>query len=121
MIEKSPYRCERHRAISLLLANDPKLLDFILAPCRTRLTAPPEDLLVEAGCFSSGEQILVKAALDIWDDCGEVKLTDIIFRLDRLRLEAFLLAVESLGFPSTFRRKPASTSQTDERDGPLTH
>jgi hypothetical protein len=121
MTEKSPYRCERHRAISLLLANDPKLLDFLLKPCRTELRASPERLKQAARCFSSGEQILVRAALDIWDDCGQVKLADIVFRLDQTRLEAFLLAVESLGFPSTFRHPGHRPDSAGDHVPPLTH
>lgn len=100
MKEEISRQCDRSRAISLLLANDPMLLDFILKPCRTALCAPPAWLKRKARCFSSGQQILVRTALDIWGDYGRVPLTDIIFRLDSVRLSSFLLAVEFLGFSS---------------------
>lgn len=112
MTEEISRQCDRSRAISLLLANDPMLLDFLLKPCRTALCAPPARLRREARCFSSGQQILVKTALDIWGDYGSVQLSDIIFRLDELRLSSFLLAVEYLGFSSM----PRWCDQRDDRD-----
>ena len=111
MKEEISRQCDRSRAISLLMANDPMLLDFILKPCRTALCASPARLLREARCFSSGQQILVRTALDIWGDYGRVKLTDIVFRLDLVRLSSFLLAVEFLGFSSM----PWLRDQRDDR------
>ena len=82
----------RLRAVSLLLANDSMLLDFLFDPSRRHLAAAPADLLFEAGVLSSGQQVLVRLALDIWDGSGGSHVIDIIHRLDPIRFEAFLLA-----------------------------
>lgn len=90
--------CSRWHAISILMANDPKLLDFILNEKRDCLADSAENLKYEAGCFSSGEKILIQIALDIWDDCGGSRLGDVIHTLDSIRFEAFLRALEILRF-----------------------
>jgi hypothetical protein len=90
----------RHHAISLLLANDPKLLDFLFNDERSGLALPAEELKELSGTLSGGEQILVRTALDLWDESGGVQICDIIYRLDRIRLHGFLLAIEALRFPS---------------------
>ena len=56
----------RHRAISLLLANDPKLLEFLFSANRPRLNSSPKKLLEDALGFSCGQQLLLRLALDIW-------------------------------------------------------
>jgi hypothetical protein len=87
------------------MANNPKFIDFVLNPNRTALARPAKSLRREANVFSSGEQILVQIALDIWDDSGRARLPDIIYRLDTTRLESFLLAIEILRF-SSFHGQP---------------
>jgi hypothetical protein len=91
---------QRLQAISLVMANDPKLLDFLFDSSRCRLRALPQTLKKSARAFSSGEQVLICICLDIWDDCGGVRLTDVIYGLDRLRLSGVMLAIEVLRFSS---------------------
>lgn len=91
----------RQHAISLLLANDRKLLDFLFNEDRTRLAYPAEGLKQLASALSSGQQVLVRTALDFWDESGGVQICDVIYRLDQIRLHGFLLAIEALRFPSS--------------------
>ena len=97
MLSKT-YPCIRSRAISILLANDPKLIDFVLNPSRNRLTASPQKLRRRIRSFSNDQKILVQIALDLWDGCGGVKLAHVVYALDHSRLECFIMAIEVLRF-----------------------
>lgn len=90
--------CLRWHAISMLLAQNPKLIDFVFNEKRDRLAQPALMLRREARAFSTGEKVLIQIALDIWDDCGGARLSEVIFSLDPIRLELFLRAVEILRF-----------------------
>lgn len=85
-------------SISILLANDPQLLDFLFTKDRRYLNGSPEDIIISMGMFSSGEQLLIRAALDLWSSSGSCSVGDIIKTLDDCRFESFLLAVEKLRF-----------------------
>jgi hypothetical protein len=91
---------QRLQAIFLVLANDPKFLDFLLDSSRSRLRTLPQTLKRSARAFSGDEQVLIGIALDIWDDCGGVRFTDVVYGLDRLRLSGVILAIEALRFSS---------------------
>ncbi|MCX6127490.1 MAG: hypothetical protein NTX25_00310 [Proteobacteria bacterium] len=88
----------RHRAISLLLANDLQLLEFLFSSDRPILNSAPKKLLDDAEGFSWGRQLLVRLALDIWSDAGGARLADVVWALDDVRFEGFLLALESLRY-----------------------
>jgi hypothetical protein len=89
--------CRRHRAISLLLANDPAVLEFLLDSRRSRLNASSGTLKREAALLSSDEELLVRIALDIWNGSGRTRLADTWRFLPDYRFESFLLALEFLG------------------------
>lgn len=91
---------QRLNAISLLLSNDPKLLDFLFDGSRRRLAASPRSLKRSAKAFSNGQRVLIAMALDIWDECGGARLSDVIYGLDTLRLSTAMLAIEALRFSS---------------------
>ena len=86
--------CKRWHAISLLLANDYGLLDYIFTPDRTALAAPANELLGASTEMSSGQRLLIKIALDIWSDEGNANLGEILTILDPYRFESFMLALE---------------------------
>jgi hypothetical protein len=76
---------EEHRLAEimyLLFKSYPALEKFLFQSRVPRLNEPPDVLLNQAGCFSSGEQILIRVALDLWSGEGGTKLSDIIHRLD---------------------------------------
>jgi len=66
----------------LLFKLYPELEKFLFQSGVPRLNEPPDVLLNQVGCFSSGEQILIRVALDLWSGEGGAKLSDIIHRLD---------------------------------------
>lgn len=53
----------------------------------------PKQVLYNIGVLSSGEQILIKVALDIWGGYGKTSLEDIIWRLDSENFQAVLQAL----------------------------
>jgi len=89
--------CRRHRAISLLLGNDPAVLDFLFDRNRTCLNDASETIRKEASLLSPPEELLAKIALDIWDESGHAKLTETYRILPDYRYECFMLAMEYLG------------------------
>lgn len=92
------HGCRRHQAISLLLANDPWLLRLLFDDDPVRLSAPPDSILKETKGLSSGQQLLIRIALDIWSGDGHAKLWDIVSVLDGIRFEGFMLALECLRY-----------------------
>ena len=64
--------------IKTLLKNHPKLLLFIFNQKKPQLRTSSSIILEEALAFSSGEIILVKLALDLWDRSGNSKFMDVI-------------------------------------------
>ena len=88
----------RHEAISLLLANDPQFLDFLFTANRKSLAASPADLLACMRGFSSGQQLLIRLALDIWSESGSAPLGAVLRTLDDIRIEGLLLAIERIRF-----------------------
>jgi hypothetical protein len=77
-------RAERRmmESLNLMFSGHGKLLEFLFEPDRPKLRQEPEILLSLAGGYSSGERILIRVALDIWCGAGEVRLWDIIEKLD---------------------------------------
>lgn len=66
----------------LLFKSYPELERFLFQSEVPRLNEPPDVLLENVGCFSAGEQILIRVALDLWSGEGCAKLSDILHRLD---------------------------------------
>lgn len=99
----------RRRAISLLFVNNQNLISLLFNEDFSRLNAAPKDVLGWAGGLSGGEQSLVKLALDIWSDEGGATLSDMM-RLDLVRFEGLLLALECLRFSSENRRLGSSAN-----------
>jgi ArsR family metal-binding transcriptional regulator len=79
-----------------IFRNHPKLLDFVFYPDRPELRDEPDVLLQDAGCFSTGEQVLIRIALDLWTGEVEVKLWDMIQRLDQSNYQNVLLGLRIL-------------------------
>lgn len=68
--------------IEVLLSNNIQLLTFIFHSKEPRLRAPATVILFESGVFSSGQQILIQLALDIWDGSGHTQVMDLVHLLD---------------------------------------
>lgn len=68
--------------LNIILGNHPEILEFLFEKDRPRLNHEPEILLSRSAGFSSGQRVLIRTALDLWNGSGEVKLWQIIEDLD---------------------------------------
>ena len=82
--------------LNIIFAGHSKLLQFLFDNEAARLREEPELLLARARGFSSGEQILVRIGLDLWNGSGDVKLWHIIESLDDISYENVLLGLGHL-------------------------
>jgi hypothetical protein len=72
---------KRYALIAGALERHPDLLRLLFHRERAELVASPEALLQQTRAFSSGERVLIRAALDLWSDSGKLPLMDLC-RLD---------------------------------------
>lgn len=61
---------KRLKAITILLDNDERLVRFLFHSTKSQLSTTPEILKAKMKCFSSGEQVLLLIAMDIWGTYG---------------------------------------------------
>jgi hypothetical protein len=80
--EPGRHQLRMQETLNLIFHNHPALLAFLFETEHARLRRAPEDLLVRAGAFSTGEKILIRIGLDLWTGQGDVHLWDIVERLD---------------------------------------
>jgi hypothetical protein len=85
-----------------------KLLAFLFESKLPQLKRDPKELLQDMGVFSSGEQILIRIALDLWDGSGGTYLWDIFQGLDRDTLLDLLQGLEYLGLIPSNRADQAA-------------
>jgi hypothetical protein len=97
-----------YRAVSLVLTKHPYLLKFLFDPVEPRLRLAPEELLRESAHMSSGEDLLVRVALDLWSGSGDAHVWELIEILDN---ENLLNVAQALRFLRT---------KFDGWDGPVT-
>ncbi len=74
------------KAICIVFRKHPKLLSFLFDPHSPVLRAQPEALMKESRDFSSGEDLLVRVALDMWSGSGEAYVYELIEILDNTNL-----------------------------------
>ena len=84
-------------AIRILLGNDPRLLAFLLDPNSPRLRRRAGILQEDAWNLSDGEQLMVRAALDLWSGSGHLQLWEMIETWDPTSWIHFIRAVRELG------------------------
>lgn len=100
MIFRQDYEktgCNRHHAISLLMANDPNLLGFMFGGRQRAIH--PEDFatIVADGLEMDGEdQLLIALALEIWWDRRVASIHEACRYLSRVRFDGLLMAMEFL-------------------------
>ena len=94
----SPNRYEQRMqdTLNLIFRNHPKLLEFLFDKERAQLRLEPECLQSECGVFSTGEKILVRVGLDLWNGSGGVSLWDIVERLDVINYRNVLAGLLNL-------------------------
>ena len=59
-----------------------KILPMIFHKSIPRLVAPRDQIIASTRCFSSGEQILVELALDLWERVGITPIFSVFHVLD---------------------------------------
>ena len=72
----------RLEAIKILFGRETRLLDFLFHPDKPRLSASLDLIKSDMRCFSSGEQVLINIALDIWSSDGGIHFDDLYATLD---------------------------------------
>lgn len=82
----------QYEAIAAITVENPELLKFLFDPNSPRLRAPASVLLKQARCLASGDNILVRVALDIWCDQGKAAVYE-LFNLDS---HVFMRVLEAL-------------------------
>jgi hypothetical protein len=76
-----------------LLDSDEHLVDFLFDQGTPRLRKRAGILKEDAWCFSDGEQILIRAALEFWSGSGHVYLWELLEGLDNENLKRVLKAI----------------------------
>lgn len=79
--------------VKIILEGYPKLMEYLFDYRNYCLNDNPAKLIEEAGCFSSGEQILIRISLDFWDSTGNTLLKDFFQMLDHKNFNKVLAAI----------------------------
>lgn len=81
--------------IEQIFSNHPQLLEFFFDKSQPRIRFEPLDMIKEAGCFSSGEQVLIRVALDMWSCSGNAKVWQLLETLDHENFSNVLKALDN--------------------------
>lgn len=73
---------KRFEIVSVALRHNQKLIDFLFLKHKAEMFSGADEVLRKSGMFSSGEQVLVKVAVDIWFNESRSSIFDICRRLD---------------------------------------
>ena len=85
----------QYELISLIFSKHPKLLEFFFEKHRPRMSYSPVEMLKEIGVFSTGEELLIRVAMDIWSGSGNTKLWRLIEQLDHDNFSNVLKALDN--------------------------
>lgn len=85
----------QYQLISLIFSKYPKLLEFFFEKHEARIRFESKEMLKEAGCFSSGEQILIRVALDLWSGSGNALVWQMVEVLDHENFSNVLKALDN--------------------------
>jgi len=89
--------CNRHHAISLLLANDPNLLGFIFGDTPHGIRPEVFTDWVAEGLEMDGQtELLIALALEIWWDRQVASIHEACRFLSKIRFDGLLMAMEFL-------------------------
>lgn len=88
------------QALSLLYGRkNEHLLHMLLNPNLPRLIAPAEAIKGSSRALSSGEQLLIRIGLDIWDGSGGIHFNELYQTLDPFNFQKILLVLNYLHSP----------------------
>lgn len=84
-------------AIRIVFAKYPELLKFLFDQNKPELRKPPAQIIKEARGFSSGQYVLIKVAIDIWNGSTcYAKINEILYTLDPDNFSNVILALTKL-------------------------
>ena len=87
----------RLRAIQIIFGDECDFTDFLFHPTKSRLADSPDNLKAAMKCFSSGEQVLILIAMDIWGSYGGgLHFDDLYQKLSLRALNRCLKAINYL-------------------------
>lgn len=80
-------------AIGIVFDYDERWLEFFYSHTNGELRLSPDKLVSEARCFSHGEQVLLKVALDLFTNGHRASISEILDTLDWENLLRVLLGM----------------------------
>ncbi len=86
-------------ALLMLFGYNKDMLHFLLNPDRPCLASCSEDIKKQSNCFSTGEQLLIRIGLDIWDGSGGIHFNELYQNLDETNFQRILLVLLFLKYP----------------------
>ena len=90
-----------NQAIGILFDYDERWFEFFYSHKGGSLRLEPDELLRESRCFSRGEQVMIRIALDFWSDGRYAGLSEIVDELDWVNLTRVLIAIMKVRDVST--------------------
>ena len=94
--EPGRHQSRMMETLNIIFARHPELLDFLFERDHPKLKQGSEFLLKASAGFSSGEHLLIRVALDLWNGSGTVEMWQIIEVLDDNNYENVLLGLRHL-------------------------
>ena len=94
---KNASSTDKHllNAIARLFRNNPQLLEFFFHPSEPQLALPCKKIKQLARSYGSADELLVRIALDIWNESGSLNFNEIHQKLDE---KNFMNVILTLGY-----------------------
>lgn len=86
-------------ALSMLYGHNENMLHFLLNQDQPCLISSSENIKNQANVFSTGEQLLIRIGLDIWDGSGGIHFNELYQGLDERNFQKMLLVLLFLRSP----------------------
>ncbi len=115
VVDRDTYN--RRLIIEELFRADDRLLEFVFNPVKAELRTSAQNLIKEGRSLSSGEQLLIRVALDIWSGEGHATVGDLLTVIDYSRFEDVIWAMKSARWSETpeYRRQLKLPTQQGQR------
>ena len=94
-------KIHRVHAIAILLNHEEHFLRFLFDKNKDELSRSGLELRKESECFSHSEQLIIRAALDIWDESGKLCLSECLSTWDS---EFWIRFTRAMAFYNGFRQ-----------------
>ena len=94
--EPGRHQLRMMETLNIVFAHNAELLKYLFEPDCPKLKQEPEILLAHARGFSSGQRLLLRVGLDLWNGSGGVLMWELIETLDDENYEAVLLGLRHL-------------------------